>query len=486
MDWDPSPRSGAIPLKIFELRHPQKPISNVRQFLEGALTTLKTPKVEIPTNLTRPSTQMSHRSDNAFPIEKELSVERVIETLTAVKSPANLLNDINAQEANAQEDAADTQTSVQEPDDSKRKSKLKGVIRTTIKLPKLENTKIEEETESDLKNQSLEVIVPRTVAELSTVISSEELHENQSDAPASPEKSSHKTSPPKSRRRSSLSHVVRKRRPSVISRRRTISENNQPVQLDSSALGPNDSVSQNALDQSPPEDPKMFYTRRRRMSSIVGNLETESASASEIGVRESASADYTEGNGSTRDRSNHSSAFTLADAYASADSLLSRTTTASHDNRDADPPAQPETTYMTEDVTGVLVSRTLPQALAVSGFLKAGHRTLFDVTHDKIHRINIFTELERFKYSTLTDQGIPHDPFSETPITDPEILALESDPQTEIEKLSVLIKQSNAPIPAYLRRRGYLFSRISRFDDAIRDLDRAILYGIFYLNIFNY
>ncbi|KAJ3108931.1 cytochrome c oxidase subunit 1 [Phlyctochytrium planicorne] len=95
---------------------------------------------------------------------------------------------------------------------------------------------------------------------------------------------------------------------------------------------------------------------------------------------------------------------------------------------------------------------------------------LYEVIHGTLRRINTLTPGERGKYPTLTDPGPPEE-SGETEN------ALE--PSVEIEKLSQLINSSNLPIPAFLRRRGILYGRIGRYEEALADLSKAIQYDPF-------
>ncbi|KAJ3212811.1 cytochrome c oxidase subunit 1 [Dinochytrium kinnereticum] len=91
---------------------------------------------------------------------------------------------------------------------------------------------------------------------------------------------------------------------------------------------------------------------------------------------------------------------------------------------------------------------------------------LYEIVHSSVRRLNTLSPGERGRYPTLTDPGIPEELAAEGEA------ALE--PIVEIEKLSQLINSSNLPIPAFLRRRGILSGRLSRYEEALVDLSKAI------------
>jgi hypothetical protein len=95
---------------------------------------------------------------------------------------------------------------------------------------------------------------------------------------------------------------------------------------------------------------------------------------------------------------------------------------------------------------------------------------MFEVVHDMNKRQQILNPTERARFPTLTDPG-PAD----------ELAAIEGEnaiePLAEIEKLTAMINSSSLPIPAFLRRRGILYGRVGRYDEAMTDLSKAIHFG---------
>lgn len=347
--------------------------------------------------------------------------------------------------------------------------------RKTIRIPtrhsKIADLKIEEETELELNAE-----IP--MAEVTGIFLEE------TEIPGTnAESSSHKSGKRHSRhRRSASSSVVTDKE--VRSQRRTKSQPLKNLRLEKKK-GPeaeeaekdqNPSLELSGKNEVVHEDPRLYYARKRRSTAssseapdtTAGNIST----LSRINESQNDSVDIMASTSSALYSSMQSSIVTL-----NSEANLSRT--ASFTGRENyENIANLNTTVTGEmDAAAEQLSQTLAQAMSDNGFLKAGNQTLFDVTHDKAHRSLILTDLERFKYSTLNDPGIPHDPFTELPIEDPEQISLEKDPHGEIDKISVAIKQSSAPVPSNFRRRGYLFMKIGRFDDALHDLDKAITFG---------
>ena len=249
------------------------------------------------------------------------------------------------------------------------------------------------------------------------------------------------------------------------------------------AIGAGESAAAKLIGEIATDESRQLFSRKGKVSAAAGLYEDDSLSTSDLASMTSGSkSDMLDSQSSFfRSSTNFASSFTLG----SVDSMQSRATTASQDKRNAlqdegAPPGQTETIYMTETETpGILIPRTLMQALMASGFLKTGHPSVFDVVHDKNHRCKVYTDLEKFKYPTVNDPGIPHDLFTELPIEDPAALELELDISGEIERLNQQIKMSNVPNPSQLRRRGWLLCRTGKFEDGLHDLDKAIQFDPF-------
>ncbi|KAJ3354247.1 cytochrome c oxidase subunit 1 [Entophlyctis luteolus] len=96
----------------------------------------------------------------------------------------------------------------------------------------------------------------------------------------------------------------------------------------------------------------------------------------------------------------------------------------------------------------------------------------YSTVHSEDDRKKLLSPAERAKYPTFTDTGSIED-----------LIAIEGDscldPSTEIEKVTHLITASNLPIPAFLRRRGILLGRVTRYEEAMADLTKAIQYDPF-------
>ena len=95
----------------------------------------------------------------------------------------------------------------------------------------------------------------------------------------------------------------------------------------------------------------------------------------------------------------------------------------------------------------------------------------FDYVHDIDVRDMVMLYAERAKYPTLNDLK----PLEESLAVDGEKV----DPQSEIDKLSLLIHSSSLPIPAFLRARGILYCQVGRPLEALIDLNNAHKHGKF-------
>ena len=207
------------------------------------------------------------------------------------------------------------------------------------------------------------------------------------------------------------------------------------------------------------ENPKEFYLRKRRQSQIPNGTEPPPPKSYET-VKIEDSQDLFSPISSIQ-----------SSLFPSVDSVLSKMDS----KEDVDRP-----TKLEETVNGALKVITLNQILADRGFLKSGSPSFFDIIHDRNHRAQIYSPYEIYKYRTTNDIGLPHDPYTELPIDDSAILAFEKDPSTELDKLNFLIKSSTAPVPSNFRRRGYILMRIGKFEDAIIDFDKSLVYGNFF------
>ncbi|KAJ3299237.1 cytochrome c oxidase subunit 1 [Borealophlyctis nickersoniae] len=121
--------------------------------------------------------------------------------------------------------------------------------------------------------------------------------------------------------------------------------------------------------------------------------------------------------------------------------------------------------------------KTVSQALAAKGYAHGHGPNMYDSVHDPAKRAASMTATERARYPTFTEppppisaiEGVP----PPTPMADPE------DPQAEIHKLSSMIAVAAVPIPAYLRRRGVLYGRTGKYNEALNDLNKAVQYDPF-------
>ncbi|KAI8923467.1 hypothetical protein BC831DRAFT_470816 [Entophlyctis helioformis] len=126
--------------------------------------------------------------------------------------------------------------------------------------------------------------------------------------------------------------------------------------------------------------------------------------------------------------------------------------------------------------------RLLLHAMQANGFTRGVGQTLYQVVHDIARRKNGMNSIERARFPTFDDPGPPLDATG-TPMLSPdgsEVPGLTVEYiNSEITRLDGVIEASSVPIPANLRKRGMLLSRVGRFNQAMDDLDRAIQYDPF-------
>jgi hypothetical protein len=422
------------------------------------------------------SVEATDRQDFPKSISRESSFHEVIETLR--RSPASPLIGTRSLSSDAfgsrsldsvkevREEEEQPDSEAENTSNSSRYSRnvrARSILKATKKLPQLKTIKIEEETEVDLQNEQEQVteggLLPEAVQAQDQTNLSKVL-----------------PSPFKAVRRKSKSSVPPKKTTtgSKLKRRRvkSDSEANESTITESPSEVVSDTKDASAIE----EDPRAFYARKRRQSIVASGQvlpKRDEASISSLATTES--RDPLGSSASIYRSSNLSSMYGLGENYTSTDSISSR---GGAFGRDKAPTPVNETLYQTyTDQAGVFAAKTLNQALQAAGFMSSGHPSLYDVTHDKNHRTNIYTDIERFRYSTFNDPGILYDLFTELPVDDPEILEQEKDPQAEIDKLNVTIKQATAPVPANFKRRGQLLCKLGKYDEALSDLDRALLLG---------
>jgi tetratricopeptide (TPR) repeat protein len=367
------------------------------------------------------------------------------------------------------EDSSDEDS--QGSNDCQKQAKGRKVLRISNRLPKLADLKIEEETEMELNAES-------------TKLSTQEHHiqvEEKANVNITEETNSQVPVKRHSHHRRAISNTIEASREI---RGRTLSHSptrschgvkEAPESIETGVIHSTAADAPETVPHSIQEDPRAYYARKRRLSLSVGGIaQTTNGSIHSLSAANDHddSADILASTSSALYSSMQSSIFTI-----DSDASLSRaTTSASFIGKNNNGVGNNMFTGEA-DAAAELLSQTLAQAMSTNGFLKAGNTTLFEVTHDKLHRSLILTDLERFKYSTYNDPGIAHDPFTEMPIEDPELIELEKDPHIEIDKLNVAIKQSSAPVPSNFRRRGYLLMKLGKYEESLQDLDKAIAFG---------
>jgi tetratricopeptide (TPR) repeat protein len=144
-------------------------------------------------------------------------------------------------------------------------------------------------------------------------------------------------------------------------------------------------------------------------------------------------------------------------------------------------PEQDKTKQPPEDDPEVVYRFHIRHGLQINGFTSAGQKNLYEVVHNIDRRAGGLSGMDRVKYPTYDDPGPPLDATG-TPILDESMagMAKEPDLKGEVEKLDILINDSNGPVPAYFRRRGILLARLEKFNRAMEDFDAAIQYDPFH------
>lgn len=92
---------------------------------------------------------------------------------------------------------------------------------------------------------------------------------------------------------------------------------------------------------------------------------------------------------------------------------------------------------------------------------------LFSRVHNADRRRATLTPEERIRYPLLTDPTL-HKMI--------DVSASEKQ-QSEIDRLSSMINESDVPIPAYLRRRGVVHAQMANYQRALEDLEMVLEYG---------
>ncbi|KAI8804058.1 hypothetical protein BJ742DRAFT_826275 [Cladochytrium replicatum] len=112
---------------------------------------------------------------------------------------------------------------------------------------------------------------------------------------------------------------------------------------------------------------------------------------------------------------------------------------------------------------------------------------MFETVHNTEHRRKTMTEAEMARYPIFTEQQASSNAMIETYNTLNVLGSTASlnsnnealEPEAEIHKLSSMLANLTVPVPAYLRRRGWLYARLEKYENALTDLTRAIQYDPF-------
>nr|KAJ3422199.1 cytochrome c oxidase subunit 1 [Polyrhizophydium stewartii] len=136
-----------------------------------------------------------------------------------------------------------------------------------------------------------------------------------------------------------------------------------------------------------------------------------------------------------------------------------------------------------EQESSLLTSRKLLlHALQTNGYIRGVGQSLYQVVHDIERRKTGMNAVERARYPTFDDPGPPLD-ASGTPILTADGSEVKGpsldEISAEVERLNAVIQASTVPIPANLRKRAILLSRLGKFTQAMDDLDKAIIYDQF-------